>query len=212
MNLFELQQWIEQDQVLLFHLKHKAKGTIRHLEKGKKCHVNPEKLLLVETGILASCYQERDLIYALTPPRDYLRMSQPDTYVEALERTNYWEYDLNEVEAIFKSDALFTHLLLSLLQKEKRILERQLFYATHNVEEKMRYTLSSFLQLAVKLSYPQKSRQTDILFPKWFHLKLLARLVNATTVSVSRALPSVAQQMNLETKTKPWRWRKPKEK
>lgn len=68
MNLFELQQWIEQDQVLLFHLKHKAKGTIRHLEKGKKSHVNLEKLLLVETGILASCYQERDLIYALTPP------------------------------------------------------------------------------------------------------------------------------------------------
>lgn len=144
MNLFEIQQWIEQDQLLSFHLKRKAKGTRKRLEKGKKIQISPEKLLLVETGAFASCYSKRDLIYALTLPHDYLRMSQSSTYIEAIQTTHYLEYDLNDVEEALKQDSLFVHLLLSLLHKEEQIRDLHLFYMTHSVEEKIKYTFSFF--------------------------------------------------------------------
>ncbi|WP_167630563.1 hypothetical protein [Listeria valentina] len=206
MNLFEIQQWIEQDQLLSFHLKRKAKGTRKCLEKGRKIQISPEKLVLVETGVLASCYQKRDLIYALTLPHDYLRMSQSGTYIEALQTTYYLEYDLNDVEETLKQDSLFTHLLLSLLYKEEQIRDHHLFYATHSVEEKIQYTFSLFLQKEVRLVEPLETG--DMVFPRWFNLTLLARLINASSVSVSKMLPSVAQQMNITTNTKTWRWKR----
>ncbi|WP_167630356.1 hypothetical protein [Listeria valentina] len=203
MEFLEFQAFIENDDLFPFYLREHVLGKKKILWQEQKISYSADKFILIDSGLVVKSYGKKQIIYQLAGKDQFIFFNQSDSYLEALERTHYREFQIKDVVEQLEEEKLLDHFLLFMFKKEEKIVQKLVELENMKVKERIYYLLNELFFLDYG-SHIEDKKEGVYNLPSWLKMSVFTRLVRTSAANLSQQLHPLTRNHILRTHKKPW--------